>query len=163
MEIKIPRGLVIFLSIVLLMGLGIFAGATGYRAGPFRAVSSQLAATQAELGTAKQTIASRDQRIAELEKRVAELDKSLQEARRAHQETSTRLSQTEAARRAAEQQARQQGQLLLTKERDIYVLRTCMVGVSASLGYVLDQDYDNAVYSLQSVERECRAATKLVE
>lgn len=170
MEIKIPRGLIVFLGIVLLVGLGTFVGAAGYRAGPYRQLSMQLTGAQAELSTAKQTIATRDQRVVELEGRVRELERSLQEAKRSLQETGGKLtereqqlSQTEAARRAAAQQAKQRGQLLLTKERDIYILRTCMVGVSATLGYVLDRDYDSAIYSIRSVERECRAASKLVE
>ena len=177
MEIRIPRPLAVALAAVLVLTAGTALGAVLYHAGPYRELDRVLASTRAELESTRTALADRERevarlraevlalqkRAAELEGKAAGLEKDLSAARAGLQATQQKLSRTEAARRAAEQREKQQKQVLLTRERDIYVLRTCLAGVTATLSYVLDEDYDGAAYAIRAVERECRAASKLLD
>lgn len=74
----------------------------------------------------------------------------------------TQVGSLQRQQAAVQQQVHQARRRIEAQERDLFVLRTCLVGVDASLGHVLDEDYDAALTALRDVQRECKAARKLV-
>lgn len=161
--IGVPRWLFGIMSTSLFLGLGGAVGASVFRYGPY-------ARLEAQLNRAREVIESKDQRLSETRR---QLDRVLADNRRTRKELKqkdlalvaarARLRQTERERQAATEEAARQRGIVLSKERDIYVLRTCLVGVAAFTSNYLDGNYDAAVYAIRSVERECEAAREVVE
>ena len=161
--IGVPRWLFGLTSMLLFLGLGGAAGAAAFRYGPY-------ARLEAQLNSAREVVKSKDQRLSETRR---QLDALLADHRRVKEQlrqkdldltaARIRLRQTERERQAAAEEVARQRGIVLSKERDIYVLRTCLVGVAAFTSNYLDGDYDAAVYAIRSVERECEAARDLVD
>jgi chromosome segregation ATPase len=97
-----------------------------------------------------------------LQAQLASREAELQRAKTTLGAAQTRLRQAEQQAQAAKRQVETQTQLMLSQERDIYVLRACLRGVVVSLNYIALGDDDAAIRALDAVERECRAAGRLL-
>jgi hypothetical protein len=157
MTIHIPRWLLNTILVLVLLSGGAAAGAsTAQYFWPRRAHTAHLNRALAELGLTKRLVAHRERPFNRLMRPLPYTD-------RATRSTLSRPQGSEPARRSLEQAAEEQSGLLITKERDVYVLRTCLIGVAVTLNNVLDNEYRRATANIQRVERECRAAKHLLE
>lgn len=161
--VEVPRWLLWAGVAVVWAGLGAVGGALAYRHGPY----AQLEGRWKE---ALEVAAARERELAEarrqLEATASRLGAVQQELERKGQElaaTRERLQHSERQRQVAAQEAARQRNIVLSRERDIYILRTCLAGVAESLVGVLEERYEDAAYALRAVERECRAASRLVQ
>ena len=183
MTIRIPTFVVWSVLVIFLFGAGTVAGAAAYRLGPYATMERRVDA-------ARELISKRDERISDLEHslkveteransaqdelqkvrpqlstlqgQLASTEAELQRAKGTLGAAQTRLRQTEQQAQAAKRQVETQTQLMLSQEKDIYVLRTCLRGVVVSLNYMAEGDDDSAIRTLDAVGRECRAAGRLL-
>ncbi len=175
--VSVPKWLFGIMSTLFSLGLGGAVGATVFWYGPYARLERQLRDAQA-------VIESKDQRLSEIR---SQLDRALADYRRAREELKqkdlelasargelkqkdlelasarVRLGQKEREKQAAVREVARQRSIVLSKERDIYVLRTCLVGIGASYVHYSREEYHEAVDALRSVERECEAAMELVK
>lgn len=151
--VRVPVWLV---WVVVGFGVGGVVGAAAHRYGPYAQLQEVAVEKERQLTETRR----------KLEATAGELERAKREVARRGQElvaTRERLRRSEHERRiAAEEAARQRG-IVLSRERDIYVLRTCLAGVAQSMVQVLEERYEDAAYALRTVERECRAASRLLE
>jgi hypothetical protein len=141
--------------VLVFVVLGALVAAAFYQFGPLDEARTQAAAAGQRAARAEQAVRDRDSRIAVLEQRLTQETRS-------HSQTQSALQTT--ARRAQEAQATigQQSRILLEQERDIYVLRACLRGIAEALDHLGKRNRGDAVTSIQAVERECRAAGRLI-
>jgi hypothetical protein len=141
--------------VLVFIALGALATAGFYQYGPLDHAKRREAAATQRAVNAERAVKDRDSRISVLEQRLTQETRS-------HSQTQNNLQMT--AQRAREAQATigQQSRILLEQERDIYVLRTCLRGIAEALDHLGRRDQTGAVASIEAVERECRAAGRLL-
>ena len=141
--------------VLVFVALGALVSAAFYQFGPLDHARRDAAAATHRAARAEQTVKDRDSRISVLEQRLTQETRS-------HSQTQSTLKTT--AQRALEAQDTigQQNRILLEQERDIYVLRTCLRGIAEALDHLGRRDQAAAVSSIEGVERECRAAGRLL-
>lgn len=147
---------------IILLILGAAGGATAYRFGPHANLENKLATAVSNLS---QTQSRLTDTLRELNGTREELKNSQAKLRQSLKRlgiTESQLGFERTKRTEAEQENRRTREELLLKERDVYVLRTCLDGVRSSYAYYLKYDSDSALASLQSVNRECQAAWSLL-
>lgn len=176
--VSIPRRPVVVGGVLALVALAAGAATLLFRYGPYARLQAELktareliAAQEAqlnlsvaaknqkerELEEARKGIAARDRLLNDMQRRLKEKERELEAAL-------GRLSRTAAEKRAVSLQLSRQEQVLLSRERDVYVLRTCLAGVTKFLtSYFVEEDYDTALAAIRGVERECRVASELLK
>jgi len=161
--IRVPQWWLWLLVVVLCGAVGAVGGAVAYRHGPYARLEVQLRETVSLVKEKEQQLAETSRRLQALTEELAGARRMLEQRNRELAEAQGRLRQSERERQAAAQEAARQRGIVLSRERDIYVLRTCLAGVAQSLVGVLEERYEEAAYALRTVERECRAAGKLLQ
>jgi predicted nucleic acid-binding Zn-ribbon protein len=143
------------LVVAIFVALGALVTAAVYQAGPLDRARTLTVAAEQRAARAAKSVEDRDRRISVLEERLTQETRS-------HSKTQSNLQSTAQRAREAQETIGQQNRILLEQERDIYVLRTCLRGIAEALDRVRARDRDGAVGAIAGVERECRAADRLM-
>jgi chromosome segregation ATPase len=141
--------------VLVFVVLGALAAAAFYQFGPLDHARAQATAAGQRAARAEQTLGDRDGRISVLEQRLTQETRS-------HSQTQSNLQTTAQRAREAQDTIGQQNRILLEQERDIYVLRTCLRGIAEALDQLGGRNQAGAVAAIEAVERECRAAGRLM-
>lgn len=169
MTIRIPLAVVWTTAILLLVGGAAVAGAAAHRFGPYATLEATVSQTKAtvlslerRVEQAKAIIEDKDNRLSEAHNQLESQKNETQVLQSELSQIRTSLGSTQSRLQQKQRQAQRQFTFILSQERDIYVLRTCLRGVAGAMRYLVEEDYDSTIDSLRSVERECRAASKLM-